>query len=434
MSEWTEDFLENLVNIDKEQLNTSTNPDFTFFYIDISSVSTNKIQIPNLPILFRESPSRARKVIHHDDILMSTVRPNLKAFARFRKQTDDNYIASTGFVVLSKKENICIDFIFYALLSCDVEKQIETLVVGSNYPALNTSDIKKLRIKFPNENIQKYISKSLSVCDNVIEKTQQALSKYKSIKQGMLNDLFTRGIDVETGKLRPNYKDAPHLYKESPLGMVPKEWEVVRLKMLAERISVGIATSSSDSFAKEGILFLRNQNIKENRIDLSDVIYITKEFADLNGSKYLKKGDVITVRTGYPGISAVVEQEFENSQTFTTLITTPNSKVLNSYFLSNFLNSNFGKDQVLNLQGGGAQQNLNSGALETMWILKPSLNEQNLIVGRLSVIEDNIHAEQSYLSKLQQLKTGLMGDLLSGKKEVKIEGEDKKKKDEDDSN
>jgi len=136
MSEWKEYNLEDLAFVDKEQLNSSTESDYTFYYIDISAVSTNKITFPPHPITFKGSPSRARKVLHDGDLLMATVRPNLKAFAKFTKPGRGNFIASTGFAILSKKETASLDYIYHALFSINVEKQIEALVVGSNYPAL----------------------------------------------------------------------------------------------------------------------------------------------------------------------------------------------------------------------------------------------------------------------------------------------------------
>ena len=65
-----------------------------------------------------------------------------------------------------------------------------------------------------------------------MEQTEAAIAKYQALKQGMLHDLFTRGIDMETGQLRPSYKDAPELYKKTELGFVPKEWEVGKFRIL----------------------------------------------------------------------------------------------------------------------------------------------------------------------------------------------------------
>ncbi len=331
--------------------------------------------------------------------------------------------------ILRAKDEFNQDYIFYSI----VHKNIIPFIKGGTRSKLNLSDLKEIQIEYPSLPQQRKIAKILSTCDTVIAKTEEAIAKYQAIKQGMMHDLFTRGIlqedynykdkngtwvELSRNQLRPKYQDAPELYKESELGMIPKDWEVNLLKTYCERISVGIATSSSKHVREKGVLFLRNQNIKENNIDLNDILFITKDFAEINRSKYLKAGDVITVRTGYPGISAVVTEDLEGSQTFTTLITTPQKELLNSHFLSNFINSRFGKMQIFSLQGGGAQQNLNSRALELMKMIKPSLEEQEAIINSLFGLENKIDLERSTRIKHVEIKSGLMQDLLSGKVEV----------------
>lgn len=409
------------IEIDKAGILPSFFPDELFYYYSLPDYDSN-----GLPSLSLGKNINSNKfLIQNKRILISKLNPRIKRVWKVINNEKYRSISSTEFVVLNPKE-IEFDFLYYLLQAEEIYQKLEANAIGStnSHTRFNPNLISSLEAYIPaGQSTQRKIARILSTTDTVIEKTQAAIAKYKAIKQGMLQDLFTSGIDTKTGKLRPKHEDAPELYKESKSGWIPKEWEVEKLGNYCDRISVGIATSSSEYFATEGVLFLRNQNIKVNGIDLKDITYVTKEFADANSSKYLKCGDVITVRTGYPGISAVVPKELEDSQTFTTLITTPNKKHLNSYFLSYFINSDFGRVQVLNLQGGGAQQNLNSGALETMLISKPTIKEQDLIVKKLKAIESKMSSEQTYLQKLQYIKAGLMADLLSGKKEVTVEEE-----------
>jgi len=122
---------------------------------------------------------------------------------------------------------INIEYFYYFLfpfLSDVWEKTTATTVKH-----LSTYDVSEAEVEFPKLEIQTKIAKILSTADAVIEKTQSAIAKYEAIKQGMLQDLFTRGIDLKTNKLRPRYEDAPGLYKESKLGMIPREWEEIKL-------------------------------------------------------------------------------------------------------------------------------------------------------------------------------------------------------------
>ncbi len=64
----------------------------------------------------------------------------------------------------------------------------------------------------------------LDTLDTAIHETEAIIAKLKAVKQGLLHDLLTRGIDAN-GELRPPQAEAPHLYKQSPLGWIPKEWE-----------------------------------------------------------------------------------------------------------------------------------------------------------------------------------------------------------------
>lgn len=189
--EWDESPLEELVDIDLEQLNSTTDPDFSFFYIDISSVSTGQIIYPNHPFRFQDAPSRARRIIKHNDILMSSVRPNLKAFAHFKRKSNYQFIASTGFAILSPKIKTDIDFVYQVLFTEYFERQIDKYVVGSNYPAINSTDLKNLLVNTPKKHEQKAISKRILTIDNKLQSEQNYLQKLQNIKKGLMEDLLS---------------------------------------------------------------------------------------------------------------------------------------------------------------------------------------------------------------------------------------------------
>jgi len=112
-------------------------PDKEFLYIDITSVEGGTGEIKEIKkILGENAPSRARRVIHQDDVIMSTVRPYLKAFAVIPPEYD-NQICSTGFAVLSCNSEILPKFLLYALFSEVVIEQCNKMMIGAHYPALN---------------------------------------------------------------------------------------------------------------------------------------------------------------------------------------------------------------------------------------------------------------------------------------------------------
>nr|MDA3865556.1 restriction endonuclease subunit S [Salinivirgaceae bacterium] len=193
---WTSSELGELVHVDPEQLSSNTATEYSFFYIDISSVDTGVINMPMHEIKYKGSPSRARKKLKNKDILMSTVRPNLKSFAHFKYEGSNNFIASTGFAVIREKVGSDIEFIYHSLFSMFVEKQIDTLVVGSNYPAINSSDVRKLEINYPPLPQQRKIAHILTTCDTVIKKTEAAIAKYQAAHSAESGHPFRKLTDT----------------------------------------------------------------------------------------------------------------------------------------------------------------------------------------------------------------------------------------------
>lgn len=98
---------------------------------------------------------------------------------------------------------------------------------GTTFAEISKAELERFTVSFPEQLAeQQKIASILAAADETIAATSAAIEKYKAIRQGLLQDLFTRGVDVQTERLRPAYADAPHLYKVTVLGMVPVEWEV----------------------------------------------------------------------------------------------------------------------------------------------------------------------------------------------------------------
>jgi type I restriction enzyme S subunit len=191
---WSIKSLDELIELDVETLSTTTPRDFSFYYLDISAASQGRLSIPAVTTDFFEAPSRARKVVRRGDVLMSMVRPHLKAFALF-DQTLQPCVASTGFAVLRSKSETSAAFILYSILSEDVSSQIDGLVTSSNYPAINSTAVRALKILTPPKDEQSNIAEVLSTVDQAIEQTEALIAKQKRIKTGLMQDLLTRGID-----------------------------------------------------------------------------------------------------------------------------------------------------------------------------------------------------------------------------------------------
>lgn len=195
-------------------------------------------------------------------------------------------------------------------------------------------------------------------------------------------------------------------------------WGERPLHELAERIFVGIASAATHAYRESGVLLLRNMNIKEGGIDRSDLIYIDPSYEAQHSRKRLKAGDVLTVRTGYAGVSAVLPDDLAGSQCFTALVTRPDSQALDSNYLALFLNSPMGERAFTITEAGGSQKNVNAGALEQLLIPTPPLDEQRRIAATLLDWDTAIQKAEHLIAAKNRHFAATSHLLLTSKKRI----------------
>ena len=191
------------------------------------------------------------------------------------------------------------------------------------------------------------------------------------------------------------------------------DWESKRLNDLCEKIMVGIASSATHAYRTSGIIMFRNQNIKPNHLDDTDILYLDEQYEKTHKSKRLMPGDLLTARTGYPGTTCVVPDKYINAQSFTTLITRPNKDLAISEYLSQYINSDIGTKFFKSVEIGGGQKNVNAETLKSLPISIPSLKEQEKIASFFSLIDDKISLQGEKVEALKDYKSGMMQKIFS---------------------
>lgn len=109
-----------------------------------------------------------------------------------------------------------------------IQPKAEAQAVGSTVKGIRIQDYLDIKVPLADTDAQPVIARVLDTLDTAIHETEAIIVKLKAVKQGLLHDLLTRGIDVN-GELRPPQAEAPHLYKQSPLGWIQKEWDALTL-------------------------------------------------------------------------------------------------------------------------------------------------------------------------------------------------------------
>ena len=187
---WEVKTLEEIAEIDTDSLSGSTSPDYSFKYISLEDVDVGVLRGYS-ELVFRSAPSRARRKVKKNDILASTVRPNLKSHLLIRDDVSD-LICSTGFSVLRCSPTMAEPaYVYFHLFANDVGRQIESLLTGSSYPAITGSDMKALQLPLPPLPEQQAIAAVLSDMDAEIAALEQRRDKTRALKHGMMQELLT---------------------------------------------------------------------------------------------------------------------------------------------------------------------------------------------------------------------------------------------------
>jgi type I restriction enzyme S subunit len=187
---WVRRAVGDIASVDPDTLGVDTHADEIIEYISLEDVSRGAL-LSSSRVRFGDAPSRARRGVHKNDVLFGTVRPNLQSHLMYEGDLS-RPVASTGFAVVRANPELADPrFIFQLMMSHLAGIQIDRIVTGSNYPAVSSGDVRRLRFDFPDVAEQAAIGDVLTTCDTEIQKLRVRLSKARTIKQGMMQELLT---------------------------------------------------------------------------------------------------------------------------------------------------------------------------------------------------------------------------------------------------
>jgi len=411
-----------LCTINPETLGMSTPADFEFRYLDISAVTKGHIDWSATRLWkYADAPSRARRRLRCGDALLCTVRPGLQAHARIGRDDPIPLVGSTGFAVLRPNVPTDAGFIFHQLFSNSVAAQLRALETGSSYPAVNESDVRRLRLFAPAPEERKRIAAMLDTVDDAIAKTEAVIAKLKQVRAGLLHDLLTRGLD-EHGHLRDPITHSEQ-FQDSPLGRIPAAWELVPVENAGE-VRLGRQRSPTHETGQHIRPYLRVANVFDGLIDYSDVLSMNFDLAEQD-TYSLRTGDIL-LNEGQSlelvGRSAIFYGPagvfcFQNTLVrFRCNATTipEYCQAVFKYWLDTRTFTRVARQTT-------SVAHLGADRFATMPFPRPPRNEQRMIAIRIAQIADMQAAEEAGLRKLQDLKSGLMADLLTGRVRVSEE-------------
>ena len=315
--------------------------------------------------------------------------------------------------VLKPHADICIKYLLHYLNNVDYKSYIN----GSILNKLTQSNMNKIALLLPpvseQQIIADYLDTECAKIDAVIEQTRASIEEYKKLKQSVITQAVTKGI-------RPGRK-----MKDSGvewIGEIPEEWTLRKTKAIANRIVVGVVIKPADYFDDAGTVpFLRGINVKEYRVNSSPMVYISETTNEILSKSIVHAGDILVVRDGSIGVSAVVPEEYDGANVVSMIIVTCNDMVLPDY-LCYSLNSDVGKTQFNLSKIGTALTHTSVQSVSNLLHLVPPIEEQIEIVNNLkskvASFETLIQMKEKIIAELESYKKSLIFEYVTGKKEV----------------
>jgi type I restriction enzyme S subunit len=336
-------------------------------------------------------------------------------------QQDDEIGALSSICIIVPTEEVNSAYLGHALQSEICVRQFENFMSGSALRRLVLRDIRTIEIPVPSVEQQFVIAQIVDTLDTAIRETEALIDKLKAVKQGLLHDLLTRGIDAK-GQLRPPQSEAPQLYKESPLGGIPKEWELKPLgHILAESTKNGLYKPSQ--FHGCGPLMVQMGGLfagETASFHTATRVQVTPSELNTFG---LSEGDLLFARRSlvFEGAGqCVIVRNLPELATFESSIVRVRVQRDEAHpeFVCQFLRGHRSYAQRRTLIRQVAVSGVSGADIRELLIALPSLEEQDWVVERQLKIQMRIDLEMASVAKLKSQKAGLIDDLLTGRVRV----------------
>lgn len=297
-----------------------------------------------------------------------------------------------------------------------VRKQFSQKCAGSTRYILSIPSFQSVKCKIPiSLTVQRKIANCLDTVQTTIEKTEALIHKYQQIKAGLMHDLFTRGVTAD-GKLRPPREQAPELYKETPIGWIPKEWGEKSFRDICV-INQGLQIAIENRFKEDSInryVYITIQYLNNIKDELNR-FYIENP----DESVICSEDDILMTRTGNTGMVVTDINGVFHNNFFKISYKKDNAKEFIVYYLRRPVIQNM----IMNYAGTTTIPDLNHSDFYRLPFIRPNKEEQNKIVKSLKTLDAKIEIESKYYKKMRSIKQGLMYDLLTGKVPVKVDQE-----------
>jgi len=308
---------------------------------------------------------------------------------------------------------------YYYHLFEKVKPELVRRASGTTFLEISGAEFGSIKVPNPSPDEKLKIAQLLDTLDTAIHQTEAIVEKLKQVKQGLLHDLLTRGVDAN-GELRPKHEQAPHLYQESRLGWIPKDWTLRSVASLGE-IRSGSTPSRGKAdryFHPEGTPWVKTLDLNEDVIRKTDECITVAALRESSCSVLAADSVLIAMYGGWEqiGRTAMLGVPSATNQAIST-VTIDDPEVVSEYVLRALQH---GRPRWKRVAASTRKDpNITKVDVETFELPMPSTRgEQIAIVARVRALLTRLTVEQQELHKRREEKAGVMDDLLTGRVRV----------------
>lgn len=374
-----------------------TNMRRSSIYLDLTS---NKYV--SLPLLSAEGK---RTELQNDDVLIS-----ITADVGISGYVDDSvekpaYINQHIALVRFTDDKIYSKFVSYYLASENIQKLFRGSTDQGAKAGMNLTAIRAIKFAVPTKPEQTAIANALSDVDALIAALEKLINKKSAIKTAAMQQLLT-------GKKRlPPFDQLNTGYKQTELGEIPGDWDVKTIGELSSSYSGGTPSTGNLSYYSGNIPWITSGDLNKERIDSVNG-RISQKGLENSSAKMVEAGTLLFALYGATaGISAITYIAGSINQAVLAIM--PNNKCVTEFLFQMF---RMRKSFFIDTYTQGGQPNFSGNIVKSFAIAIPStLEEQTAIANVLSDMDKDLEALQQRLHKTQQIKQGMMQELLTGK-------------------
>jgi type I restriction enzyme S subunit len=415
--EWNVLPLKAVATCNDEVLSEVTDSDAVIEYVEISGVEAGHGITQTETLTFGSAPSRARRVVKHGDVLISTVRTYLRAIASVSHPAG-NLIASTGFAAI-RPRRVHPGYLGY-LLHCEyLISEVIARSVGISYPAINASDLMGLKGPIPTiaeqQAIATFLDRETAKIDALVEEQRRLIELLKEKRQAVISQSVTKGLN-------PNVpmKDSGVEW----LGQVPAHWEVKSVRYIID--AIGDVDHFMPPSVEEGVPYLMTGDLKDvvSDVCLSDCKQVSySDYLGLSKRIRTDKGDVVMARYATIGTLMYVDIDVEILVSYSCVTLKPDKSKISGIYLFQYMKSDAFRQGVEHRINTNTQGNVGIKDLQILKIAVPPVDEQAAIaaflVSEILKIDDLKAQAESAINLLKERRSALISAAVTGKIDVR---------------